>query len=193
MKKVILAALVAVASLSANAQVYLGGKVGFSSFKEDSNTDAVTAFSISPEVGYMFNEKWGVGLAIGFQTKNGTSSYDADNGDVDSYKFNKSRSAFTLAPYARFVFAKTGIASFFLDGGIGMQFMNNSRGNVFNIGIKPGVKLSASEKVDFVAQLGGIGYAWSSKKAYENGNAPKSVFGIGVDNTVLNFGVYYNF
>ncbi len=193
MKKVILAALVAVASLSANAQVFLGGKVGFGSLKADSNTPAVTAFSIAPEVGYMFNEKWGVGLAIGFQTKNGLATYDSENGGVVAGKFAKSHSAFTVAPYARFVFAKTGIASFFLDGGIGMQFMNDGRGNVFNIGIKPGVKLSASEKVDFVATLGALGYAWSSKKAYEGGYAPKSVFNIGVDNTVINFGVYYNF
>ncbi len=186
MKKVILAALVAVASLSANAQVYLGGQVGFQSSKQAEGGDNISKFTILPEVGYMFNEKWGVGLGIGFTTANG----DFDKtGYADQYtKDAKSSSAFILAPYARFVFAKTGIASFFLDGGFGTAFLNNSRGNVWQIGIKPGVKLSASEKVDFVAQLGMLGYSWKSKNAGKG-----NMFGIGVDNTTIKFGVYYNF
>ncbi|MBQ9363034.1 MAG: outer membrane beta-barrel protein [Bacteroidaceae bacterium] len=186
MKKIILSAIVAVASLSASAQVYLGGTVGFNSSKIADGADNVTSFTIAPEIGYMFNEKWGVGLAIGYQTSNG--SFDANGWSAQAKKSEKSNGAFAIAPYARFVFAKTGIASFFLDGGIGMQFMNNSRGNIFQVGIRPGVKLSASEKVDFVAQLGTLGYAWASEKAGK-GNA----FGIGVDNTAVNFGVYYNF
>ncbi len=188
MKKVILAALVAVASLSANAQVYLGGQIGFQTSKKAEGADNISRFTIAPEVGYMFNEKWGVGLGIGFTTTNSTDGFDELNYAASRTKDPKSSSAFILAPYARFVFAKTGIASFFLDGGFGTAFLNNSRGNIWQIGIKPGVKLSASEKVDFVAQLGMLGYSWKSKNAGKG-----NMFGIGVDNTTIKFGVYYNF
>ena len=186
MKKVILAALVAVASLSASAQVYVGGQLGFATGKAGDGADNTYKFAIAPEVGYNFNEKWAAGIQIGFTSANG--AFDENNVPQTPTKWGKSNSAFAIAPYARYTFAKTGIASFFVDGGFAAQFMNNSRGNVWTIGFKPGVKLSASEKVDFVAQLGYLGYSFASEKA---GKA--NVFGIGVDNTTINFGVYYNF
>ena len=103
-------------------------------------------------------------------------------------KYGKSSSVFSIAPYARYTFAKTGIASFFVDGGFGVGFYNNDRGNVWNVSLRPGVKLSASEKVDFVAQIAALGYTWSSEKA-----GKLSSFGLNVDNTAIKFGVYYNF
>lgn len=193
MKKVILAALVAVASLSANAQVYLGGTLGINAGKADNTTQSITKFQIAPEIGYNINEKWAIGLGIGFTTQNGLFD-DAQVFQMPlSDKWGKSASVFTLAPYARWTFAKTGIASFFVDGGIDVNFWNNSRGNSFFIGLTPGVKLSASEKVDFVAEIAALGFAWGSEKAYTAGVAPKSAFGFNVNNTAVKFGVYYNF
>lgn len=186
MKKVILAALVAVASLSANAQVYVGGQIGFATGKAGQGADNTMKFTIAPEVGYSFNEKWAAGIAVGLNTQNG--AFDENNVPQTATKYGKSQTAFAIAPYARYTFAKSGIASFFVDGGFAAQFMNNSRGNIWTIGLRPGVKLSASEKVDFVAQLGYLGYSFASEKA---GKA--NVFGIGVDNTTIKFGVYYNF
>ncbi len=191
MKKVILAALVAVASLSASAQVYVGGTLGFNAGKAFDGADNVTKFEIAPEIGYNFNEKWAVGLGIGFTTQNGDFDtteplLPVPNGS--GVKYGKSQSAFTIAPYARYTFAKTGIASFFVDGGFQAMFLNDDRGNVWNISVRPGVKLSASEKVDFVAQIAALGYTWASEKAGKT-----SAFGLNVDNTAIKFGVYYNF
>ena len=193
MKKVILAALVAVASLSANAQVYLGGQLGINAGKADNTTQSITKFQIAPEIGYNINEKWAIGLGIGFTTQNGLFNDEQVFQMPISDKYGKSASVFTLAPYARWTFAKTGIASFFVDGGIDVNFWNNSRGNSFFIGLTPGVKLSASEKVDFVAEIAALGFAWGSEKAYTAGVAPKSAFGFNVNNTAVKFGVYYNF
>lgn len=193
MKKVILAALVAVASLSANAQVYLGGQLGINAGKADNTTQSITKFQIAPEIGYNINEKWAIGLGIGFTTQNGLFNDEQVFQMPISDKYGKSASVFTLAPYARWTFAKTGIASFFVDGGIDVNFWNNSRGNSFFIGLTPGVKLSASEKVDFVAEIAALGFAWGSEKAYTAGVAPKSAFGFNVNNTAIKFGVYYNF
>lgn len=195
MKKVILAALVAVASLSASAQVYVGGQLGFATGKAGDGADNTMKFTIAPEIGYNINEKFAVGIAIGFTTQNG-SFYGANpvtNEPVEGIpmsatKFAKSASCFSFAPYARYTFAKTGIASFFVDGGFAASFYNNDGGNVWNISVRPGVKLSASEKVDFVASIGALGYTFASEKA-----GKFNVFGLGVDNTAIKFGVYYNF
>ncbi|MBP5376839.1 MAG: outer membrane beta-barrel protein [Bacteroidaceae bacterium] len=186
MKKVILAALVAVASLSANAQVYLGGTLGFNAGKAVDGADNTTKFQIAPEVGYSFNEKWAVGLAISFTTANG--DFNENGFPTSATKYGKSSTVFGFSPYARYTFAKTGIASFFLDGGVGFNFYNNDGGTAWQIGVRPGVKLSASEKVDFVAQLGYLGYAKASK-----GQGKGNMFGLNVDNTAIKFGVYYNF
>ena len=67
MKKIILTALVAVASLSANAQVWLGGSLGFNYTKQSikGGSDAsMTTFSIAPEIGYSLNDKWDLALAL---------------------------------------------------------------------------------------------------------------------------------
>lgn len=187
MKKVILTALVAVASLSASAQMWVGGNIGLGVTKASKNADNITEFKVAPEVGYMINEKFGVYADIDFSTK--TKQF----GDKAATQFG-----FDVA--ARYVFAKTGIASFFVDGGFGMDFWNNEGGSAFDIKIVPGVSIAASEKVSFVAKLGGLGCAFGNEKAQaayaaSDGQygAQKSAFGLNVNNTPLTFGVVYNF
>lgn len=173
MKKIILSALVAASAIAANAQVYVGGSLGFNSFKANEDAKAATTFTIAPEIGYNFNENWAVGANISFQTKNTEP---------------KSSSTFGVDVYARYTFAKTGIASFFVDGGVGMVTMNNERGAAFNVGVRPGIKVALSEKVDLVAKTGLLGYTWANKKA-----GKWSSLDLGIDNTALSFGAYYNF
>ena len=185
MKKVILAALVAVASLSANAQVWLGGDLGLGFTKANSNADTQTTFTIAPEVGYMFNDKWGVYADLDFTTV--SKALVDDNGKTIS------SNSFGFDVAARYVFAQTGIAKFFLDGGFGLDFYNNSRGSIFDIKIQPGVSIAASDKVSFVAKLGGIGFRSANEKAQAAGLGNKSEFGLNATNSAVTFGVYYNF
>ena len=63
MKKILVAAVVAFSSLAANAQIWMGGSLGFD-YTDNDNSKAVTTFTISPEVGYTLDEKWDLGLAI---------------------------------------------------------------------------------------------------------------------------------
>ena len=190
MKKVILTALVAVASLSASAQMWIGGDLGLGIEKAAKGADNVTTFTVAPEVGYMINENWGVYADIEFTGKTkqpvGTEL--------------KTQTSFGFDVAARYVFAKTGIASFFVDGGFGMNFWNNEGGSVFDVKIVPGVAIAASEKVSFVAKLGGLGCAFGNEKAqaayaFTGGQmgAQKTAFGLNVNNTPLTFGVVYNF
>lgn len=123
MKKLILMAAMMVATLAVNAQVYVGGSLGFESVKEHKDADALSSFSIKPEAGYNLDENWAVGIQLGF------SSIDIDE--------DNSVSTFEVAPYARYTFAKTGIASFFVDGGIQfISYGSDMKGSTFGIGVR---------------------------------------------------------
>lgn len=186
MKKVLLMAAFAVASLAANAQLYVGGSLGFQSAKAGDGADNITKIQIAPEFGYNLSEDFAVGMTIDFTTRNGNIA--ADGTTSQATKWGDSQSCFKFAPYARYTFAKSGIASFFVDGGVGFSFFNNEGGMVIGLGVRPGVKLAASEKVDLVAKLGYLGYQFGNDK-----HGKDSQFGLGIDNTDISFGVYYNF
>ena len=87
MKKILVAAVVAFSSLAANAQIWMGGSLGFD-YTDNDNSKAVTTFTISPEVGYTLDEKWDLGLAINanFKSvfkKSGKYVYETKNGMYD--------------------------------------------------------------------------------------------------------------
>ena len=74
MKKILLTALVAVASLAANAQVWVGGEVGFNATKTSLDGDKLGSaayFNLLPEIGYSINDKFDVAVTIGISHKNG--------------------------------------------------------------------------------------------------------------------------
>ena len=166
MKKIILAAFVAVASLSANAQVWLGGSLGFESEK-----DANTTIEVAPEIGYTIDENWDVAVALGFENV--------------SPKHGDSQVKFNINPYARYTFYKTGNVGFFLDGGVAVELGNNNYETKFGIGIRPGVKFAASDKVTFVASLGGLGY--------EKQKGSIDHFGLKLNGGDLKIGAYISF
>ena len=159
MKKIILTALVAVASLSANAQVWLGGSLGFNYTKQSikGGSDAsMTTFTISPEVGYSLSDKWDIALAI--------------NESLISVKDGDTMNSFTINPYARYTYYTTGKVGFFLDLGFTVGTTNlgsddedsfyktDDNATTWGIGVRPGVKYAASDKVTFVASLGLLGF-----------------------------------
>ena len=87
MKKIVMFLFVVMVALSVKAQVYVGGTVGF---WHNDDADATT-FTLAPEVGYNFSEKWAVGAVLEF-------AHSKVSKDDLSLKGN----AFALAPYARY-------------------------------------------------------------------------------------------
>lgn len=194
MKKLFLSLIVAVCSLAASAQVYVGGQVGLWR-----NTDANhTSFNLAPELGYKLSNQWELGLSIGF-----AHNY------YDGTKVN----GFQVDPYVRYTVAKAGPVSFFLDGGFGFATAKAKRGdrksdsyNMWQIGIKPGVKVSLSKKVDFIASMGFLGYRDNDDVKVTGIDAIDDIFedaspsvygekGFGFDFSTSNlkFGLIYNF
>lgn len=178
MKKVILAAIIALTSMAASAQVWLGGSLGLN-FTKPEGGEVATSFSIAPEVGYTLSDKWDIAIAL-------NESLTITDG--------ASANSISVEPYARYTFAKTGIVSFFVDGGVGIGSAavavgedNEEVGSAFafSIGFKPGVKFAVSEKITLVAKLGFLGYE-QVKDSYSN-------FGLSVDNNALSLGMYWSF
>lgn len=187
MKKIILTAIVAVAAMGAQAQVWVGGSLGFNydKAKIGGGDVKVTTLSIAPEVGYNLDENWA--LAIALQESN-TSMKDGDG--VNQFSVN---------PYVRYTFAKTGNVSFFLDGGFnvgiadgvitnGLPVESDDDATTWGIGVRPGVKFACNKKISLVAILGGLGYQHTKCGALK-----EDQFGFNADNNALKFGIYYNF
>ena len=169
MKKIILTALVAIASITANAQVWVGGQLGFSVTNNDATDKNLTELTIAPEIGYSLSDKWDIAIALGDKYSK-PEDFDATND-------------FFVNPYARYTFFQTGKVGFFLDGGFSIQAGDSP--TQWGVGLRPGVKFAASDKVTFVASFGGLGY----KKVEDE----YSKFGFNVNGNALLFGCYYSF
>ena len=141
MKKILSLALVLMVAVAAKAQLYVGGSLGLWG-ESDSKT---TQIGIIPEIGYNINEKWSVGVNIGYMYNK-----------VDSEKAN----TFVIAPYARYNYFKTGIVRLFVDGGLGYNHIDykDDPYSAWEIGFKPGIALDITEHFGMIAHLGFIGY-----------------------------------
>lgn len=180
MKKFFAIALLTVASLSASAQVYLGGSVGY---WHDDTADS-DSFTIKPEIGYEINETWGVGTTIGYTyTK-------AD--DVKAHLFE-------LAPYARYTYFRTdnNLLNLFVDGQVGLgigstKYDDDSETAVYwNIGFRPGVAININDKFSFETKFGFLGYQGADKHAEAAG--VHKCGGLNFSTQELTFGFFYHF
>ncbi len=197
MKKILLTALVAVASLAANAQVWVGGEVGFNATKTSLDGDKLGSaayFNLLPEIGYSINDKFDVAVTIGISHKNGNGDYYAGSANFDNMAGNLqdiNRNAFILNPYVRYKFAKTGDFTFFVDGGFSYTMIHVSgdddNGNQWALGFKPGIAYNLTDKVSLVAHVGDLGYAF-----YKKGDVKSNAFDMGISNNI-SFGAYVSF
>lgn len=187
MKKILALSVLAVAALSANAGVYVGGSLGVG--YEDN--EKKTTFTLAPEVGGNVSENWAVG---------GVLNYTLTNWDGDT-----NMNEFTLQPYVRWTFARVANdkLGFFVDGAIGIginRYDDGDTGFMWNIGFKPGISYSFNEHWSVVAHIGFLGYNGYNdeyKDAYAKVN-PKADplsdrFGLDFSSMNLNFGLYYTF
>ena len=172
MKKILLLAVFAVASIAANAQSYVGGGFNF-----NKNGDNYT-IGISPEVGTVLNEKWGVGLAFDFNTQKNVST------------------SFAINPYVRYQALQIDRWNIFVDGGI---YFNSTKPegqdakNTFGLNVAPGVAFNLTDKISIVAKAGNLLALDFSKPGDDlvvdfKANS-KDNFSFGG----LIFGFYYNF
>lgn len=175
MKKLMTTLVAFIVCLTVSAQVYVGGEMGFWRNFNDNHT----SFTLKPEIGYKLSDKWALGLEVGY-------GHDYERG----LKVN----GFTVSPYARFNYVKFGPVSLFLDGGFGLNTYkikdadDSSIG--WQIGIQPGVKVSLTERLDFIAHMGFLGYRDADDAGCQFG---EDGFGFDFSGQNLTFGLNYNF
>ena len=188
MKKLLMTLVASVAiAVSANAQVFVGGSVGFGSVKVAGNDSEVT-YKIVPEVGYNFNKNWAIGLKIGYQK--GACNLVDDvfaQGEVIAQDVNTK--VFKVAPYGRYTFVHSKYVNVFIDLGLGFASYTDM-GTQFDLGVTPGVAVNLSDKLSFVSHIGFAGFKTFSPKGDDKSS---SKFGLDVDQNNLTFGLYYNF
>ena len=184
MKKIFAVALVAMMTMTVNAQVYVGGGVGFQTTSQDGNSE--TFFKLVPEIGYNLDENWAVGIAVGY----GEHKTTLKSGNL---KTTAKVKAFEIAPYARYTFAKFDKVNLFVDGTVDYLHTDNAgdKNNTFSIGLKPGVAVNLNDKLSFVAHAGFLG--WTTSKPDVDGAKSTNTFGFDLDGSDLSFGFYYNF
>ena len=179
MKKLFLTLVVAIMSVTAGAQVYVGGEASLWRNWDENETQ----FTLAPEIGYTLSDDWSIGTTIGY---------------IHNYDKGVKTNGFQIAPYARYTFARTGIVSFFLDGGFDFAtYKAKANGhssdalNAWGIGIKPGVKVSVAKDIDFIAHVGFLGYRDHDDEL----KLPATSKGLGfsLKSTDLQFGLIYNF
>jgi len=187
MKKLFLTVMVLAAGATATkAQFYIGGGLGFWHKKEHSTT-----FNISPDAGYSFNDRWAVGLTVGFDalmySKKGNWGYIDENGEF-YYRTPKNIFGFYAAPYARFSYFSKDRVKLFLDGVVGISTEMKKDYDPdfgFQVIVRPGIAINLTDHFSLVGTFGALGW----RHNYRNTN---SGFGFDFHNS-LGFGFYYSF
>ncbi len=184
MKKIMMTLAAVAVAATMNAQVYVGGGLGFQTSKQ--GDDKNTFVTVMPEIGYNLDENWAVGITLGY-------GHSKDTTKENNKKVSVKTDVFRIAPYARYTFAKFDKVNLFVDGGVDYVYtkMGDVKNNTFGVGLKPGVAVNLNEKLGFVAHVGFLGYAYSKDK-YDGAEA-ENTFGFDLDGSNLSFGVYYNF
>lgn len=197
MKKFIMTLVAAVAmTVSANAQVYLGGSLGIGGSKVNGG-DNVTTYQVLPEIGYKFDKDWAIGTVVGFGKA--TPGELVTNSTLDTE--NSSRNYVTVQPYVRYTFVHSKYVNVFVDGGFGYTHLNHAGTgvsdqpqvsyNAWTVGLRPGIEVNLNKKVSFVAHIGFAGY--NTIKGDYDGAKSSDAWGVKLDGNNVTFGVYYNF
>lgn len=185
MKKLFVVAAIALGlNFSANAQeagnYWVGGavSVGTSKIKDG---EKFTNYSILPEVGYMINDTWGVGIELGYM-----HSENANGGNKQ--KIN----TFGVNPFVRWSYLKGDIGYLFVDGGVGYAHGKNKttdvKTNLMEVGVRPGVAINVAKNVALLGKFGFLGYQYSKV-----GDTKTNSYGLDLDLTQIQLGVNFVF
>ena len=216
----------AVFAMTASAQIYVGGQIGFSTSSVNADTEGSssisgTSFKILPEVGYKLNDKWAVGIQVGYSqgisafgtfdvndfrslAKNvGSAAFDVlSSSDLADVKLNP----FRVAPYVRYTFLKAGNFDFFLEGGVAYtnikaknvselisKIPDDPTINAFEIAVRPGITFNINQNAQVVAKIGALGYQNATLDMGMGSKPSINRFGLEVDGDDLSLGFNYQF
>jgi len=130
MKKVFLTLAFAGLAIAANAQIILGGQLGFNTTggtytQENANpvwdmpNNKAMGLTVAPTISYVLNDKMQIGLTLEYSYGSATN-YTAAAYALNQEVWSKtSNTMFTVAPYFRYYFANAGKFNFFCEAALG--------------------------------------------------------------------------
>ena len=172
MKKLFLLFFVVCATVSVNAQLYVGGAL--SAWMSETKTAETVTVKFLPELGFSISNRWAFGSVLGY-TRKGV------DGEITSETFE-------FTPYARFFFYRTELVRLFVESGFSIYSNKTGKADpevTLSTGFKPGVSFDLSERVSLVAKFGFLGYRQYSEDHYD--------FGFSAEGNGLSLGVFYTF
>jgi len=189
MKKILMSLAALAVAATMNAQVWVGGEVGFTTNHTNGSDHTAKEFSIAPEIGYNLSDNLSVAIALGYGH---TSDFDGTKFGIPGMTLSNVN-AYSIKPYARYTFVKAGNFSAFVDGGLKYNTAHaqgiENNFNQFGVFVTPGIAYSVSDKVTLVSHLGDglyFNHTWVKDNVRSNGVGFKLLNGI-------SFGAYYNF
>ena len=130
--------------------VFMGGAL---SFYHDVKTNS-TSFEFHPEGGYLFNDRWGLGLLLGI----GINSHK-EGGEIHTEQ------EFKVSPFARWYYFRPTPFNLYLDMGAGWNLLRTKQedgsyknNHGFEVGVRPGACIDLIEGLCLCIRLGFIGY-----------------------------------
>jgi hypothetical protein len=214
MKKIVMTMVAACAALTMNAQMYVGGTVGFGSDKSKTATVETTknSLTIAPEFGMALDEKMGVGIELNFT--NGSTETKPISGATGTTT-KPSSTTFGIKPYVRYQVFSFGKANIFVDGGVNFAIskdkevgydatgkaIDNKAGMDLGLFVQPGFAFNITDSWSIVAKLENMfTFTYSKGQVADVAGAPDAPTSInarlasgGFNTGNLRFGVYYNF
>ena len=196
MKKIILTSLIILSAVFCQAQMYIGGSIGVGYQKQSEDLKltktediSILAFTFEPNLGYMFNDRVGIGIDFGIGFGNGKQ------GD-----FTTNVMLWNVNPYFRWIAIDIADLKIYADTkfSIGgeqdkeeLNGMKRDRNKIQNFGVNfiPGILYEINEHFSLTAQLNvlGLGYNMSKTTFYnEEGYTDEDT------RTIQDFGFAFN-
>ena len=183
MKKIIITVALVTFAMASQAQIFVGGQLGFRSYTE-SNTPkdkdkekelSITRFNIAPTIGYQLNEKLAVGVRIDFLTRKQTN-FDEVWVSSDKYEdLVRKNSGFGFEVFGQYTFLNLDKLFVYAEAGIGFGTGKATReaGSVewikseekitnFGINIVPVLGYNLTERITLLANLNFMSLGFNS-------------------------------
>lgn len=185
MKKILLTLLCVVCLTSAatlkaqDNKMWVGGAIGFTS-TDFGGDDNLSGWKFAPQWGMMLSDKWGAGVELSL------SGWSVGDADANAWK---------VVPYARYYMDITDNFKFFGDALVGFGG-NSDDGTSLIAGVRPGFQYWFSPKFSMATTFGFLGYDQEEVQETVDGvvqTSETSSFGLTLDATAVNFGLYFHF
>lgn len=128
---------------------FAGGAVSFWA----DNKDKTLTLDLCPEIGYLFNDSWGVGMLLGYEYE-----------QRETGKTKTIGNSFKISPFVRYYYFHRNPFNLYLDAGGGFNFSKEKEGGVskyingFEVGIRPGACVDLTEGLCLCLRMGFVGY-----------------------------------